>query len=95
VVTVESIKSAEYKKTIDEQIEVIRAYVRDFDLIVPKDETALKELVDMMRAFAQSVKEMDDARIKRKQLLEELNRACGELEESHKKFADSVSTKTT
>jgi len=91
---VESVKNAEYKKILDEQIEVIRAYVEGFELLVPKDETALKELVDMMRAFAQHAKDMDEARLRRKQLLEQLNREYGELEESHKNFASSIGAKT-
>jgi len=91
---VESGKSIEYRQIIDEQIEVIRAYISGFELLVPKDETALGELGDMMKALAQHVKAMDEARLKRKQLMEELNRAYGELEESHKKFAESVSAKT-
>lgn len=89
----ESFKSTEYRKIIDEQIEVIRAYVSGFELIVPKDEAALGELAALIGAFAQHVRELDEARLKRKQLLEQLNREYGELEESHRNFAKSVSAK--
>lgn len=86
----ETQKSAEYRKSIDEQIKTIKAYADGFELLMPKDEMALGDVCEMVNALAQRVKEMDDARIKRKHLLVELNRAYSELEESRRKFADNV-----
>jgi|GEM_PF-3914099 len=86
--------SVETRKSIDEQLGIIKAYVDGFELFVPKDETALGELSELIKAVAQRVKELDDARIKRKHLLGELNRAYTELEESHKKFAENIKAGT-
>ena len=86
--------SAEIRKSIEEQLGIIKAYVDGFELFIPKDETALGELCELMKVVAQRVKEMDEARIKRKHLLGELNRAYSELEESHKKFAENVKAGT-
>ncbi len=86
----ETQKSAEYRKNIDEQIDIIRSYINGFELFVPKDETALGELSDMVVAIVQRVKDADDARLKRKRLMDELNRAYVDLEESHKRFAEKV-----
>ncbi len=86
----ETQKSAEYRKNIDEQIEIIRSYISGFELFVPKDESALGEISDLIAAMVQRVKDADDARLKRKRLMDELNRAYVELEESHKRFAEKV-----
>ena len=86
----ETQKSAEQRQFIDEQLQVIKDYVDGFELFLPKDETALGEIADLMRAVAEKMKEMDDSRIKRKQLKAELDRAFSDLESSQKSFAKNV-----
>ncbi len=88
----ETTRSIELKKSIDEQILLIKSYVDGFELFVPKDEAALGEIGEILKTAAQRIKEMDEARIKRKRLMGELNQAFIELEDSQKRFAKSVGT---
>jgi ATP-dependent helicase/DNAse subunit B len=90
----ESKVSVEIRNNIDEQLETIKAYVDGFELFVPKDETALGEIGELVKAVVARVKELDEARLKRKHLLGELNRAYSELEESHKKFVENIKAGT-
>lgn len=90
----ETQKSAILKKAIDEQIEIIKSYVDGFEVSVPRDEAALGDIGEILKTVAQRVKEMDEARVKRKQLMDELNEAFVELERSQKQFAESVKTDT-
>ena len=83
----ETQKSAEQRQFIDEQLQIIKHYADGFELFLPKDETALGEIADLMRAVAEKMREMDDSRIKRKQLKAELDRAFSDLENSQKSFA--------
>ena len=83
----ETQKSAEQRQFIDEQLKIIKHYVDGFELFLPKDDTALGEIADLMRAVAEKMKEMDDSRIKRKKLKAELDRAFSDLENSQKSFA--------
>jgi hypothetical protein len=89
---VETTRSIELKRSIDEQILLIKSYVDGFELFVPKDEAALGEIDEILKTAAQRIKEMDEARIKRKRLMGELNQAFIELEDSQKRFAKSVGT---
>jgi hypothetical protein len=86
----ETIKSAEIRKEIDEQIGVIKSYVDGFALFLPKDEAALGQIGEIMKVVAEQVKEMDEARLKRKRLVEELDSAFIALEDSQKKFAREI-----
>ena len=86
----ETPESIELKKAIGEQILLIKSYVDGFELFLPRDEAALGEIGDILGAVAQRVKEMDEARIKRKRLVGELNSAFTELEDSQKRFAKSI-----
>ncbi len=86
----ETPRSAEQRQTIDEQLQAIKACVDGFELFVPKDETALGEIADLMKAVAERIKGLDESRIKRKQLMAELDRAFSDLEDSQKKFVEKV-----
>lgn len=86
----ETQKSIEQRKSIDEQLQSIKAYVDGFELFLPKDETALGEIADIIRSVSEKVKEIDGSRIKRKQLMAELDRAFGDLENSQKQFAETA-----
>ncbi len=88
----ETTRSTELRKSIDEQIALIKSYVDGFELYVQKDEAALADLSEILIALSQRVKEMDEARVKRKRLMSELNRAFVDLEDSQKRFASSVGT---
>lgn len=90
---VETEKSVEYRKNIYAQVDMLKAYVEKFEVFVAKDEAALKELCDMMGAIVCRVAEIEDAHVKRIQLMNELSRACSELEESQKKFIEKVNVK--
>jgi len=91
---VETTRSMEFKKSIDEQILQIKSYVDGFELFVPKDEAALGEIGDILKAAAQRIKETDEARIKRKRLIGDLNHAFMELEDSQKRFSKSIGIDT-
>ncbi len=86
----ETQKSAEQRKFIDEQLQIIKAYVDGFELFLPKDETALGEIAGIIGDVSEKVKEMDEFRIKRKQLMAELDRAFCDLENSQKQFAENA-----
>ncbi len=86
----ETTRSIELKRSLDEQILLIKSYVDGFELFVPKDEASLGEIGEILKVVAQRIKEMDEARIKRKRLMGELNNAFIELEDSQKRFAESV-----
>ncbi len=86
----ETQKSAEQRKFIDEQLQIIKAYIDGFELFLPKDETALGEIADIIGSVSDKVKEMDESRIKRKQLMAELDRAFSDLENSQKQFAEKA-----
>jgi len=86
----ETTKSAELRKDIDEQIGIIKSYVDGFALFLPKDEAALGQIGEIMKVVALQVKEMDEARLKRKRLVGELDNAFSELEDSQKKFAREI-----
>jgi hypothetical protein len=86
----ETTRSRELRKSIDEQILLIKSYVDGFELFVPKDEAALGEIADILKSLARRVKEMDEARMKRKRLMGELNNAFAELEDSQNRFAKSA-----
>jgi hypothetical protein len=87
---VETVKSVELRKSMDEQISLIKSYVDGFELSLPKDEAALGEICELLMAAAQHIREMDEARIKRKRLMGELSQAFLELEDSQKRFAKSA-----
>ena len=89
-VHLETEKSTEQRKYIDEQIQAIKACVDGFELFLPKDETALCEIADVIKSAADKVKEMDESRIRRKQLKAELDRAFDDLENSQKQFVEKV-----
>lgn len=86
----ETPRSIEQRKLIDERLQTIKACVDGFELFLPKDETALVEIADIMGNVAGKVKEMDESRIKRKQLVAELDRAFSDLENSQKEFVEKV-----
>lgn len=86
----ETQKSAEQRKLIDEQLQTIKAYVDGFELFMPKDEAALAEIADIIGRVAGKVREMDESRIRRRQLMAELNRAFSDLESSQRQFAEKV-----
>jgi ATP-dependent helicase/DNAse subunit B len=86
----ETPRSAEQRRTIDEQLQAIKACVDGFELFVPKDETALDEIAGLMQAVVLKIAEMDEARLKRKRLMAELDRAFSDLEDSQKKFVEKV-----
>jgi vacuolar-type H+-ATPase subunit I/STV1 len=88
----ETTRSKELRRAIDEQMQLIRSYVEGFELFVPKDEAALGEIGELLDSAARRVKEIDEARIKRKRLISELNDAFVDLETSQKQFAESVRT---
>ncbi len=88
----ETTKSMELRRSIDEQISLIKSYVDGFELFVPKDEAALGEIGEILKAAAQRINEIDEARIRRKHLMGELDQAFRELEDSQKRFAKSVGT---
>jgi hypothetical protein len=88
----ETQKSAEQRMFIDEQLRTIKAYVDGFELFLPRDETALAEISDIMTRVAGKVKEMDESRIRRRQLMAELDRAFSDLESSQRQFAEKVKT---
>jgi hypothetical protein len=88
--SMETTKSAELRKDIDEQIGIIKSYVDGFALFLPKDEAALGQIGEIMKVVALQVKEMDEARLKRKRLVGELDNAFSELEDSQKKFAREI-----
>lgn len=88
----ETQKSAEQRMLIDEQLRTIKAYVDGFELFLPKDETALAEISDIMMRVAGKVKEMDESRIRRRQLMAELDRAFSDLESSQRQFAEKAKT---
>jgi hypothetical protein len=88
----ETQKSAEQRMLIDEQLRTIKAYVDGFELFLPRDETALAEISDIMTRVAGKVKEMDESRIRRRQLMAELDRAFSDLESSQRQFAEKVKT---
>ncbi len=90
----ETTRSAELRKSIDEQVLLIKSYVEGFELSVPRDEAALGEIAELLQRIARHVKELDDARVKRKRLMAELNSAFTELEDSQKRFARSVGADT-
>jgi archaellum component FlaC len=90
----ETTRSRELRKSIDEQILAIKSYVDGFELSVPKDEAALGEIGEILKTVAQHVKEMDEARIRRKRLVGELSKALGELEDSQDQFARSARVNT-
>lgn len=89
----ETPKSGEYRRAIDEQIWRIKAYADGFELFLPKDEAALGEISDALAAVAGRIAELDEARIKRRRLMGELSRAYGELEESQKRFVENITEK--
>jgi len=89
-INMESTRSLELRKSIDEQISTIKSYVEGFELFVPKDEAALDEIAEILKGMAQRVVEMDEARLKRKRLVGELTDAFADLETSQKKFAESI-----
>jgi hypothetical protein len=86
----ETTKSKELRRSIDEQILLIKSYVDGFEVFVPRDEASLGEIREILKTVAQRVKEMDEARIKRKRLVGELNEAFVDLETSQKQFAESI-----
>ncbi len=86
----ETTRSAELRKSIDEQVSQIKSYVDGFELFVPKDEAALDEIADLLKSLARRVGEMDEARMKRRRLMGELNEAFVSLERSQKQFADNI-----
>jgi hypothetical protein len=86
----ETEKSAEQRRLIDERLSMIKAYVDGFELFLPKDEAALGEIADMLKRAAERVGEMDESRIKRKRLVGELDKAFTELENSQKQFVEKV-----
>ncbi len=88
----ETPKSAEQRKLIDGQLQTIKAYVDGFELFLPKDETALAEIADVITKVAGVVKDMDESRLRRRQLVAELDRAFSDLESSQRQFADKVRT---
>jgi hypothetical protein len=86
----ETTRSAELRRSIDEQILLIKSYVDGFELFAPKDEAALGEIGELLDSAARRVKEMDEARIRRKKLTDQLNEAFVDLERSQKQFVDRV-----
>jgi hypothetical protein len=88
--SMETTKSAEHRKIIDEQLGIIKSYVDGFDIFLPKDEAALGQIGEIMKVVAQQVKELDEARLKRKRLFGELDSAFSDLQDSQKKFARDV-----
>ena len=86
----ETQKSAEQRKFIDEQLQAIKACVDGFELFLPKDETALGEIADVLKSVTETIRQMDESRRKRKQLMVELDRAFSDLEHSQKQFAEKV-----
>ncbi|HTY91407.1 MAG TPA: hypothetical protein VMC84_09540 [Methanocella sp.] len=86
----ETPRSIEQRKHIEEQLQVIKAYVDGFELFLPKDETALVEIAGIIDSAEKKVKEMDESRIRRKQLMAELDQAFIDLENSQKQFVEKV-----
>jgi hypothetical protein len=86
----ETPQSTEQRRLIDEQLQIIKTYVDGFDLFMPKDETALGEIADILKGTADRVKEMDESRLRRKQLMGELDRAFSDLERSQRQFVEKV-----
>jgi hypothetical protein len=85
---------AEHRKTIIEQLEAIVCYVSKFEVLTQKDEAALSELRNIVNTLTLHVYDMDAAQKKRIQLMHELANAYNDLEESQKKFADKVKSKS-
>jgi hypothetical protein len=90
----ETANSKELRKSIDEQMLQIKSVVDGFELFVPKDEAALREIDGILRTVTGHVREMDEARLKRRHLMGELSKALGDLEDAQGRFAKSAKADT-
>ncbi len=86
----ETQKSAMFRKTVEDLISDIESCVDGFEVSMPKDEAALGEICEILGEAARRVREMDEARVKRKLLMHKLNEAFIDLERSQKQFVESV-----
>lgn len=82
------------RKLINDQLEAVSLYVGQFEVLTQKDEAALTDLLGLVNSLTQRIREMDAAQKRRIELMNELAKAYGELEESQKRFADKVKVRS-
>lgn len=90
----ETASSKELRKSIDEQLLLIKSLADGFELFAPKDEAALGEICEILKTVTGHVREVDQARLKRRHLMGELSKALGDLEDAQGRFARNAKANT-
>jgi hypothetical protein len=87
-------KSGDYKEQIFKEANYVIDYVGGFEVHSARDEQALAEILSMLAGVRAAIERIEASHQRRIELMGELARTLGEMENQHQAFADRLGKKS-